>query len=111
MELEKSPLFFTICVYDRLLSASLHSEQVDSWIKVIDSREVLERVMWIAANTMNSLLLEKVCDIQLRNYTQWVSWFVSFVVALKTITLLLPNLLRRFDFLFFIWHQIFKRSL
>lgn len=43
----------------RLLSASLHSEEVDSWVKAIDSREVLERVMWITANTMNCLLLEK----------------------------------------------------
>eukprot|EP00250_Pteridium_aquilinum_P007964 c17561_g1_i1 orf=219-1892(+) len=49
----------------RLLSASLHSEEVDSWIKAIDSREILERVMWIAANTMNSLLLEKSTELLL----------------------------------------------
>lgn len=49
----------------RLLSASLHSDQVDSWVKAIDSREILERVMWIAANTMNSLLLEKSTELLL----------------------------------------------
>lgn len=46
--------------YNRLLSASLHSGEVDSWVKIIDSRDVLQRVMWIAANTMNVQLLEKV---------------------------------------------------
>ena len=46
--------------FNRLLSASLHSGEVDSWVKVIDSRDVLQRVMWIAANTMNLQLLEKV---------------------------------------------------
>ncbi|KAI5056379.1 hypothetical protein GOP47_0028197 [Adiantum capillus-veneris] len=49
----------------RLLSASLHSDQVDSWVKAINSGEVLERVMWIAANTMNSLLLEKSTELLL----------------------------------------------
>ncbi|MCO5586000.1 hypothetical protein L7F22_039937 [Adiantum nelumboides] len=49
----------------RLLSASLHSDQVDSWVTALNSREVLERVMWIAANTMNSLLLEKSSELLL----------------------------------------------
>ncbi|KAH7287466.1 hypothetical protein KP509_32G057200 [Ceratopteris richardii] len=49
----------------RLLSASLHSDQVDSWVKAIESPEVLERVIWIAANTMNSLLLEKSTELLL----------------------------------------------
>lgn len=44
-----------------MLSAGLHSDAASAWIHALQREEVLERIMWIAANTMNSQLREKVC--------------------------------------------------
>lgn len=44
----------------RLLSAALHSDAANAWVVVINEEEVLERIMWMASNTMNSQLREKV---------------------------------------------------
>lgn len=43
----------------RLLSAGLHSEVAGTWVDVLKSEDIVERIMWIAGNTMNSNLLEK----------------------------------------------------
>jgi hypothetical protein len=45
----------------RLLSAGLHSEVVSAWVMALKGEEVMERILWMVANTMNSQLLEKVC--------------------------------------------------
>ncbi len=49
------------CGYCRLLSAGLHSEVVSAWVTALKGEEVMERILWVVANTMNSQLLEKVC--------------------------------------------------
>lgn len=47
-------------VYCRLMSAGLHSDAASAWINALEREEVLDRIMWIVANTMNPQLREKV---------------------------------------------------
>ncbi|KAH9298380.1 hypothetical protein KI387_030062, partial [Taxus chinensis] len=48
-----------------LLSAGLHSEEANSWAEALKPEQILRRVMWIAANTMNSQLLQKSTELLL----------------------------------------------
>eukprot|EP01018_Ginkgo_biloba_P039483 Gb_26867 [translate_table: standard] len=49
----------------RLLSAGLHSEEAVSWAEALEPELILQRIMWVAANTMNSQLLEKSTELLL----------------------------------------------
>lgn len=49
----------------RLLSAGLRSGEAVSWEEALQPEQVLQRIMWIAANTMNSQLLEKSAELLL----------------------------------------------
>ncbi|GLJ12011.1 hypothetical protein SUGI_0181970 [Cryptomeria japonica] len=60
--LNDSPSLSEIC---RLLSAGLHSEEAISWAEALEPEQILQRIMWIAANTMNSHLLEKSTELLL----------------------------------------------
>ncbi|KAG0579041.1 hypothetical protein KC19_4G067800 [Ceratodon purpureus] len=53
----------SLCETCRLLSAGLHSDAASAWINALQQEEVLERIMWIAANTMNSQLREKSAEL------------------------------------------------
>ncbi|KAJ7567886.1 hypothetical protein O6H91_01G011100 [Diphasiastrum complanatum] len=49
----------------RLLSACLHSNEAVQWEVAMQSDEILQRIMWITSNTMNSQLLEKSTELLL----------------------------------------------
>lgn len=49
----------------RLLSAGLHSDEASAWVTVLDSEDLLGRIMWMAANTMHAQLLEKSTELLL----------------------------------------------
>ncbi|KAL2634919.1 hypothetical protein R1flu_006398 [Riccia fluitans] len=57
---EDTPSLTEAC---RLLSAGLHSEVAVAWVTAIKPLKVLERIMWMAANTLNSQLLEKCTEL------------------------------------------------
>lgn len=59
---EDSPSLSETC---RLLSAGMRSEETVSWGEALQSEQVLKRIMWIAATTMNSQLLEKSTELLL----------------------------------------------
>ncbi|BFI30856.1 hypothetical protein MPTK2_3g16150 [Marchantia polymorpha subsp. ruderalis] len=57
---EDTPSLTEAC---RLLSAGLHSDVAVAWVATIKSPKVLERIMWMAANTLNCQLLEKCTEL------------------------------------------------
>lgn len=59
---EDSPTLSETC---RLLSAGLRSGEVVSWGEALQPEQVLQRILWVAANTMNSQLLEKSTELLL----------------------------------------------
>lgn len=59
---EDSPSLSETC---RLLSAGLRSGEVVSWGEALQPEQVLQRILWVAANTMNSQLLEKSTELLL----------------------------------------------
>lgn len=59
---EDSPTLSETC---RLLSAGLRSGEVVSWGEALQPEQALQRILWVAANTMNSQLLEKSTELLL----------------------------------------------
>lgn len=59
---EDSPTLSETC---RLLSAGLRSGEVVSWGEALQPEQVLQRILWVAVNTMNSQLLEKSTELLL----------------------------------------------
>eukprot|EP00252_Welwitschia_mirabilis_P000693 TRINITY_DN10664_c0_g1_i1.p1 TRINITY_DN10664_c0_g1~~TRINITY_DN10664_c0_g1_i1.p1 ORF type:complete len:561 (-),score=118.79 TRINITY_DN10664_c0_g1_i1:63-1745(-) len=60
--LDDSPCLCETC---RLLCAGLHSKEAVRWAELLQPEEVLQRITWIASNTMNSQLLEKSTELLL----------------------------------------------
>ncbi|XP_024515401.1 protein SAAL1 isoform X1 [Selaginella moellendorffii] len=49
----------------RLINVGLHSKQIENWIGEINTQETLEHILWIAENTLNEQLVEKVLELLL----------------------------------------------
>ncbi|CAA7394090.1 unnamed protein product [Spirodela intermedia] len=54
-----------LCELCRLLTISLQGEYFISWVEALSPEYVLQRVLWIAENTLNLQLLEKVMELLL----------------------------------------------
>jgi len=53
---------FTIKFWNRLLTAGLQSGESITWAEALQSEHVLCQILWIAENTLNQQLLEKVVN-------------------------------------------------
>ncbi|CAM6126736.1 unnamed protein product [Calypogeia fissa] len=75
----------------RLLSAGLHSEVTVAWVESIKPDNVLERIMWMAVNTLDSQLLEKCTELILAMVDSRRD--AAFVLLPSLLRLGLPGLL------------------
>lgn len=51
-----------LCSENRLLTVGLQSDESISWAEALQSEHVLCQILWIAENTLNLQLLEKVMN-------------------------------------------------
>jgi hypothetical protein len=72
----------------RLLSAGLHSEAVSAWVMALKGEEVMERILWMVANTMNSQLLEKSTELLLAMVDSRIDAASGFLPTLLRLGLL-----------------------
>ncbi|WCJ41685.1 ARM repeat superfamily protein [Euphorbia peplus] len=73
-----------LCEACRLLTSGLQGAQCSTWAGVLQPEEVLNRIIWVAGNTLNSQLLEKS-----------VGLFLAILESQKEVSdVLLPSLMK-----------------
>ncbi|KDP34347.1 hypothetical protein JCGZ_11230 [Jatropha curcas] len=72
-----------LCEACRLLTLGLQGDMCNTWVEALQSENILGRVMWVAENTLNPQLLEKVVEL-----------LSAILESEKVSSILLPSLMK-----------------